>query len=61
LLDQETRVLALYNPKTSAPFSVLIGKDRRILVRREGYANGSGDSIEKDVVAALGTPVAARQ
>ena len=34
LLDQETRVVSLYNPKTSAPYSVLIGRDGRV-IRKE--------------------------
>lgn len=54
LLDQETRVVALYNPKTSAPFSVLIGKDGRIRVKREGYSTGNAAALESDIVAALG-------
>jgi peroxiredoxin len=54
LLDQETRVVALYNPKTSAPFSVLIGKDGRIRVKREGYSTGNAAALEADIVAALG-------
>jgi peroxiredoxin len=53
LLDQETRVVGLYNPKTSAPYSVLIGRDGRILAKREGYAVGS-NALEADIVAALG-------
>jgi peroxiredoxin len=53
LLDQETRVVALYNPKTSAPFSVLIGRDGRVLSKREGYATGAADTLERDIVDAL--------
>jgi peroxiredoxin len=53
LLDQETRVVALYNPKTSAPFSVLIGRDGRIRVKREGYSTGNAAALEADIVAAL--------
>jgi peroxiredoxin len=53
LLDQETRVVALYNPKTSAPFSVLIGKDGRIRAKREGYSTGNAAALEADIVAAL--------
>lgn len=53
LLDQDTRVVALYNPKTSAPFSVLIGRDGRVLSKREGYATGAADALERDIVAAL--------
>lgn len=53
LLDQETRVVAQYNPKTSAPYSVLIGRDGRILKKQEGYTTGNADALERDVVAAL--------
>ena len=52
LLDQETRVVALYNPKTSAPYSVLIGRDGRILKKREGYTSGD-TALDEDVEAAL--------
>jgi peroxiredoxin len=54
LLDRETRVVGLYNPKTSAPYSVLIGRDGRIRARREGYTTASADALEADIVAALG-------
>jgi peroxiredoxin len=54
LLDQETRVVALYNPKTSAPYSVLIGKDGRILHRREGYASETESALDQEVAQALG-------
>ncbi len=53
LLDQETRVVALYNPKTSAPYSVLIGRDGRILKKQEGYTTGDAAAVERDVQAAL--------
>jgi peroxiredoxin len=53
LLDQETRVVALYNPKTSAPYSVLIGRDGRILKKQEGYTTGDAAAVDRDVVAAL--------
>ncbi|MFZ5894415.1 MAG: TlpA disulfide reductase family protein [Myxococcota bacterium] len=53
LLDQDTRVVALYNPKTSAPFSVLIGKQGNILLQKEGYTTESGASLERDIAAAL--------
>jgi peroxiredoxin len=53
LLDQETRVVALYNPKTSAPYSVLIGRDGRILKKQEGYTTGDASSVDRDVLAAI--------
>jgi len=53
LLDQDSRAVALYNPRASAPFSVLIGRDGRVLTRREGYTTGAHESIERDVDSAL--------
>lgn len=53
LLDQESRAIALYNPRGSAPFSVLIGKDGRVLAQREGYTTGAEASVQRDVDAAL--------
>jgi peroxiredoxin len=54
LLDQETRVVSLYNPKTSAPYSVLIDRDGAVRVKREGYTTGSSATLERDIEAALG-------
>ena len=53
LLDSETRVVSLYNPKTSAPYSVLIGRDGGILTKKEGYTTGDSTAVDKDVEAAL--------
>jgi len=53
LLDQESRAIALYNPRASAPFSVLIGRDGRVLAQREGYTTGSHQALTRDVDAAL--------
>lgn len=53
LLDQETRVVSLYNPKTSAPYSVLIGRDGTVLQKKEGYTTGDAASVDRDVEAAL--------
>ena len=53
LLDQESRAVSLYNPKRSAPFSVLIAKDGTILHKRDGYQPGDEVAIEEEVVDAL--------
>jgi peroxiredoxin len=53
LLDQDSRAVALYNPRASAPFSVLIGRDGRVLTQREGYTSGAHESIEHDIDAAM--------
>ncbi len=44
LLDSETRVVGLLNPKRAAPFNVLIGRDGTIVSADEGYS--AGDEIE---------------
>jgi peroxiredoxin len=53
LLDQESRAISLYNPRASAPFSVLIGRDGSVLTKREGYTTGSHDAVTSDIDAAL--------
>jgi peroxiredoxin len=53
LLDEESQVVALYNPKTSAPYSVLIGRDGRVLSKKEGYTTGDASVVERDIEAAL--------
>ena len=54
LLDEESRAVSLYNPRRSAPYSVLIARDGTILHKRDGYQPGDEIEIEKEVVAALG-------
>ena len=53
LLDQETRVVALYNPRGTAPYSVLIGRDGSVLRRQEGYTPADHDDLERAVDSAL--------
>jgi peroxiredoxin len=53
LLDQDTRVVALYNPKTSAPFSVLIARDGAVLSKHEGYAGDAEHTLETEIRSAL--------
>ena len=53
LLDEESRAVSLYNPRASAPFSVLIGRDGRLLAKREGYTTGSHAALQADIDAAL--------
>ena len=46
-------MVALYNPKTSAPFSVLIGRDGSVITKKEGYTTGDSSAVDKDIEAAL--------
>lgn len=53
LLDTETRVVSLYNPRRAAPFTLLIDKNGKIVKKREGYNPGDEAEIEKDIDAAM--------
>lgn len=54
LLDDDSNVVSKYNPKLSAPFSVLIGRDGGVLRKREGYTTGKAAELDRDVESALG-------
>jgi len=58
LLDEDSHVAAIYNPKKSAPLSVLIDKNGKIAVIREGYNPGDEDYLAKEVAKVLETPAA---
>lgn len=53
LLDEETAVVAQYNPKREMPFSVLIGKDGSVTWKRAGYQPGSEEQLTSEVEKAL--------
>lgn len=53
LTDEDSRIASLYNPKKSAPLSVLIDKSGRIAAIREGYNPGDEDYLSKDVAKVL--------
>lgn len=53
LLDPETHALALYNPKTSAPFSLLIDREGNIVKKKEGFSPSDVPALEKAIVDAL--------
>lgn len=53
LTDEDSRIASLYNPKKSAPLSVLIDKSGKIVKIREGYNPGDEDLVAKDVAMAL--------
>jgi peroxiredoxin len=53
LLDPETRVVSLYNPRRAAPYTVLIDRHGKIVKKREGYNPGDEAEIEKDIEAAM--------
>lgn len=53
LLDEETRVVGVYNPKRTAPFTVMLGHDGAVAGTREGYTAGDEIAIEAEVAALL--------
>jgi peroxiredoxin len=59
VVDDDSRIASLYNPKKSMPLSVLIEKSGRIAVVREGYNPGDEKLVAADVAKALEQPVAA--
>jgi peroxiredoxin len=49
LLDEETKVVGVYNPKRTAPLSVLIDRKGSVARVRQGYSAGDEKLIEEDV------------
>jgi peroxiredoxin len=54
LLDEETRVVSIYNPKRTAPLQVLVDRGGRIAQVRQGYNVGDEKLIEAEVERLLG-------
>lgn len=54
VVDDDSRIASLYNPKRSMPLSVIIDRAGRIAVVREGYNPGDEAQVTADVEAALG-------
>jgi peroxiredoxin len=63
VLDEDSHVVQIYNPKKTAPLSVLIDKNGKIFRVREGYNPGDEKLVEADVAKVLepapGAPAAA--
>jgi peroxiredoxin len=53
LLDEETRVVGLYNPKRAAPLSILIGRSGRIASVHEGFTPSDAEGLEQEITALL--------
>lgn len=58
LLDEDSHVASIFNPKKSAPLSVLIDKSGRVFRVREGYNPGDEELVAKDVAMVLDAPKA---
>jgi peroxiredoxin len=59
VLDEDSHVVQIYNPKKTAPLSVLIDKKGNIFRVREGYNPGDEKLVEADVAKVLEPPPAA--
>jgi peroxiredoxin len=58
VLDEDSHVVQIYNPKKTAPLSVLIDKKGNIFRVREGYNPGDEKLVEADVATVLEAPAA---
>lgn len=58
LLDEDSHVASIFNPKKSAPLSVLIDKSGRVVKVREGFNPGDEELVAKDVAMVLDAPKA---
>jgi peroxiredoxin len=54
LLDEDSSIASIYNPRKSAPLSAIIDKQGRISAVREGYNAGDEAYVKTDVEKALG-------
>jgi peroxiredoxin len=52
VVDKESRIVKLYNPKNSAPFSVFIKKGK-VVKTREGFQVSDLPAIEKEIAGLL--------
>ncbi len=60
VLDEDSRIASIYNPRKSAPLSVLIDKQGKVVVVREGYNPGDEELVAKDVASVLDPAAAAK-
>ncbi len=49
LLDEETRVVGMLNPKRAAPFTMIIARDGTVAYTHEGYSSGDEITLEDKV------------
>lgn len=53
ITDEDSRIASLFNPKKSAPLSVLIDRSGKVVAIREGYNPGDEEFLAADVAKAL--------
>jgi peroxiredoxin len=52
-VDGETRAASLYNPRRAQPFSILIDRHGKVVVRRENYNPGDEKTLEAEIDKAM--------
>jgi peroxiredoxin len=60
IIDGDSRIAMLYNPKKIAPVTVVIGRSGKIAVIHEGYTAGDEEELSTAVAKALDGPRASR-
>jgi peroxiredoxin len=53
ILDEDLHITAMYNPKKTAPLSLLIDRSGKVVALRDGYNAGDEALLAKDVASLL--------
>ncbi len=53
LLDTDTKVVALYNPQKTLPYTVVVGRDGKVAEVHAGYTPGDEVKLKEKLVALL--------
>lgn len=53
VIDEDSRIASLYNPKKTAPLTVLIDRNGKIVAMHEGYTPGDEERLAQEVSDAL--------
>jgi peroxiredoxin len=61
LLDAESRVIALYNPRVALPYTVLVDREGNVRYAKQGYSPGDEKIMEDTIVRLLRPAGAARE
>ncbi len=53
VLDEDSRIASIYNPRKSAPLAVLINRRGQVIKKYEGYNPGDEEHVAEDIGTAL--------
>ncbi len=53
LLDTQTKVVSLYNPKKVVPFTIVIGKDGNVASEHMGFKQGDDARLDEEIAKLL--------